>query len=68
MHPTQEEVIYVLEGKGMAETREDKMAIGPGSVVFVPAGVYHATVNLSDTESLKAVIIKSPPDGEEIRD
>lgn len=67
MHPTQEEVIFVLEGKGVTETREDKIEIGPGSVVFVPAGVYHATLNLSSTESLRAVIVKSPPDDEEVR-
>lgn len=67
MHPTQEEVIFVLAGRGVTETREDKMEIGPGSVVFVPAGVYHATLNLSATEPLRAVIVKSPPDDEEVR-
>jgi mannose-6-phosphate isomerase-like protein (cupin superfamily) len=65
MHPTQEEVIYVLEGRGTSETREDKIDIGPGSVVFVPAGVHHATNNLSQTEPLKAMIVKAPPDDKE---
>jgi uncharacterized RmlC-like cupin family protein len=67
MHPTQEEVIFVLEGRGITETKEDKIEIGPGSVVFVPAGVYHATLNLSNTEPMRAVIVKSPPDDEEVR-
>jgi len=67
MHPTQEEVIFVLEGRGITETNEDKIEIGPGSVVFVPAGVYHATMNLSSTEPLRAVIVKSPPEDEEIQ-
>lgn len=67
MHPTQEEVIFVLEGRGITETREDKMGIGPGLVVFVPAGVYHATINLSHTAPLRALIVKSPPDDEEVR-
>jgi uncharacterized RmlC-like cupin family protein len=67
MHPTQEEAIFVLEGKGFSETEEGKVVIGPGSVVFVPAGVYHATINASDTEPLRAVIIKSPPGEEEVR-
>ena len=67
MHPAQEEVIFVLEGRGVTETKEDKIEIGPGSVVFVPAGVYHATLNLSNTEPLRAVIVKSPPDDEEVR-
>jgi len=67
VHPTQEEVIYVLSGRGVSETNGDRMEIGPGSVAFVPAGVPHATVNLSDSESLTAIIIKSPPGDEEIR-
>jgi uncharacterized RmlC-like cupin family protein len=46
-------------------TQEEE--IGPGSVVFIPAGVRHATSNLSDSESLKAIIIKSPPGDEEVR-
>jgi uncharacterized RmlC-like cupin family protein len=62
VHPTQEEVIYVLEGRGSSESQEDKIEIGPGSVVYVPAGVYHATTNLSHSEPLRALIVKSPPD------
>ena len=65
VHPTQEEVIFVLEGRGISETQDDKIEIGPGSVAFVPAGVYHATTNLSLTEPLRAVIVKSPPDDKE---
>lgn len=61
-HPNQEEVIYVLSGRGITETEEDRSEIGPGAVVFIPAGVKHATLNLSTTESLTAVIIKGPPE------
>jgi len=61
-HPNQEEVIYILSGKGITETEEDKREIEPGSVVFIPAGVKHATWNLSRSESLKAIIIKAPPE------
>ena len=67
VHPTQEEVIYVLSGKGVSETDGDKQEIRPGSVVFVPVGVPHATVNASESESLKAIIIKSPPGDEEVK-
>lgn len=65
VHPTQEEVIFVLEGRGVSETQEDKVEIGPGSVVFVPAGVPHATTNLNHAEPLRALIVKSPPDDKE---
>ena len=58
---------FACETKGVSETDSDRMEIGPGSVAFVPAGVPHATTNLSDSESLKAIIIKSPPGDEEVR-
>lgn len=61
-HPHQEEVIYVLSGKGITETEEDRKEIKPGCVVFIPAGLKHATWNLSNSESLKAIIIKAPPE------
>ncbi|MGD8230297.1 MAG: cupin domain-containing protein [Desulfobacteraceae bacterium] len=66
-HPDQEEIIYVLSGKGISETQEDKKEIGPGSVVYIPPGEPHATRNTSDSESLKAIIIKAPADGEEVK-
>jgi len=67
VHPDQEEVIFVLSGKGMAETGDGKKEIGPGTVVFVGAGESHTTWNLSATESLRAVVIKAPPEDEEIQ-
>ena len=67
VHPTQEEVIYVLSGKGFSETNGDRQEISPGSVAFVPAGVPHATINASDSEPLRAIIIKSPPGDEEVK-
>jgi quercetin dioxygenase-like cupin family protein len=61
VHPTQDEIIYVLAGKGASETAGGKSEIGPGDVVFVPAGVEHATYN-PHAEVLRAIIVKSPPD------
>ena len=63
VHPTQDEIIFVLEGKGASETATGKREIGVGDVVMVPAGVPHATYN-PNSEVLRAVIIKSPPDGQ----
>lgn len=62
-HPNQEEIIYVLSGKGVTETQEDKKEIESGCVVFIPAGLKHATWNLSSSQPLKAIIIKAPPEG-----
>ena len=66
VHPDQEEVIFVLSGRGMAQTREEKREIGPGAVMFIGAGEAHTTWNVSDTESLRAVVIKAPPEDEEV--
>lgn len=66
VHPDQEEVIFVLSGKGMAQTQEEKREIGPGSIVFIGAGEEHTTWNLSNKESLRAIVIKVPPKDEEV--
>jgi quercetin dioxygenase-like cupin family protein len=67
VHPDQEEVIFVLSGRGMAETEAEKREIGPGSVMFIGAGEPHTTWNLGDAESLRAIVIKAPPKDEEIQ-
>ena len=67
IHPDQEEVIFVLSGKGITQTQEGEKEIGPGSVIFVPAGEPHTTWNVSETESLRVVVVKSPPEDEEIK-
>lgn len=59
-HP-QDEVIFVLSGRGYTELSDGRKEIGPGDLVFVPANVSHATYNPFE-EPLRAVIIKSPPD------
>jgi quercetin dioxygenase-like cupin family protein len=59
-HP-QDEVIFVLSGRGFTETSEGKQEIVPGDMVYVPADVTHATYN-PHVEPLRAIIIKSPPD------
>jgi uncharacterized RmlC-like cupin family protein len=66
VHPNQEEVIYVLSGRGMTESQGKRREIGPGSVIFIPAGVSHTNLNLSDSESLKVIVIKAPPEDEEV--
>lgn len=58
---TQDEVIFVLSGRGVTELSDGKREIVPGDLVFVPAHVKHTMYN-PDKEPLRAVIIKSPPD------
>lgn len=61
VHPTQEEVIYVLSGRGFSETAEGRKEIFPGCAAYIPAGVEHATIN-PNAEPILALVIKSPPD------
>lgn len=64
VHPTQEEIIFVMSGHGFSVTDEcGRVPLGPGDVSYIPAGVYHATVNPND-EPMVAIIIKTPPDAE----
>jgi mannose-6-phosphate isomerase-like protein (cupin superfamily) len=67
VHPNQEEVIFVLSGTGMTQTQEEKRKIGPGMVIFIGAGESHTTWNLSETEPLRVIVIKAPPEDEEIQ-
>ena len=60
-HPDQEEVIYVLSGNGRARTTEEEREIGPGTVIYIPAAEPHTIWNDSRTESLRILIVKSPP-------
>ena len=59
-HP-EEEVLFVLEGRGISRTATGDRPMFPGTFVFVPADTDHTTINLDPDRSLRAVIIKSPP-------
>jgi quercetin dioxygenase-like cupin family protein len=60
-HPGQEEVIYVLEGKGISRTENGDQPIGPGAFVFIPENTDHATLNVQKERPMKAIVIKGPP-------
>jgi 4-carboxymuconolactone decarboxylase len=38
---TSEQVIIVTEGKGVVATGEETVPVGPGDVIFIPAGERH---------------------------
>ncbi|NKB19216.1 MAG: cupin domain-containing protein [Alphaproteobacteria bacterium] len=57
-HPVQDEIFYVVEGKGTItfEDRDD-IQVKPGSVVFTPSGVVHG-VETTDSDRLVLMLIK----------
>lgn len=60
-HETEEEVIYVLEGRGISRTNAGDQPMVPGTFVFIPANTDHTTINLEPAKPLKGIIIKAPP-------
>lgn len=57
-HPGQEEVIWVLSGRGYTQTGEEKIDLYPGAVAFIPAGMEHKTAAVDG--KMTAIIIKGP--------
>ena len=59
-HPVQDEIFYVVEGKGIItfEGRDD-IPVKPGSVVFTPSGVVHG-VETTHSDRLILMLIKGP--------
>ena len=59
-HPEADEVIYVLSGKGeQMVDDEPPVEVGPGSMIYVPQGVYHSTTN-TGWEPLRLIVVYSP--------
>lgn len=61
VHEVAEQVYYFIAGAGRAECGTETRAVGPGDVMFVPAGVRHSLVSTGD-DDLRFVVVTSPPD------
>jgi quercetin dioxygenase-like cupin family protein len=60
IHPTQEETIYIVGGRGRLVTGLGTAELEPGVAVFIPMGVHHATES-DGPEPLELVSVFSPP-------
>ena len=58
---TEDEIYVVIAGRAELETPTDRVAVGPSSVIYVPAGEPHRFVNL--TEPLTVLVVFAPPEG-----
>jgi oxalate decarboxylase/phosphoglucose isomerase-like protein (cupin superfamily) len=59
-HPGSEEIIYFISGEG--EQMVDDQApvkVGPGTCVYIPADVYHSTLN-TGSETMRLIVAYSP--------
>ncbi|MGC9665398.1 cupin domain-containing protein [Planosporangium sp. 12N6] len=59
-HDVQEQVYYFITGTGTAECGDETRTVGPGDVMFVPAGVRHSLVS-TGAQDLEFVVVTSPP-------
>jgi mannose-6-phosphate isomerase-like protein (cupin superfamily) len=60
VHDREEEVIYVVSGHGALHTPEGSVPLEPGTCVYVPIGLHHATAS-HGPEALELVTAFSPP-------
>lgn len=60
VHDTQEETIYIVSGRGRLVTPEGTAELEPGTAVYIPIGLHHATVS-DGPDSLELVSVFSPP-------
>lgn len=70
-HPGEEEVIYVISGKGVQtvgeEDAEEKFSIAEGDVVYIPVNVLHSTYNTT-WSPLRLVVVYTPGGAETMLD
>lgn len=60
IHDAAEEVIYIISGSGKLVTPEGSVDLVPGTSVYIPAGLLHATVS-DGPGPLELVSAFSPP-------
>ena len=63
-HPGTEEIIFVISGEG-EQTIDDcpPVHIRPGASMYIPADVFHSTIN-TGWETLRLLVVYSPPGAE----
>ena len=59
-HAGSDKVYYVLQGTGSFTVDGRAQNLGPGAIVFCPAGVDHAVANLAP-ERLALLVFMAPP-------
>ena len=59
-HPKEEELYYILCGKGTVTIGDQEREVKEGDALYVPIGVKHKIVN-TGSEELRSVFVLSPP-------
>jgi len=65
-HPGSEEIIFLMSGVGQQMVDDQPpVTIRPGASIYVPAGVYHSTIN-TGWEPMRLLVVYSPAGPERI--
>lgn len=59
-HLAEEEILYILSGRGTVLSEGEETPVEPGSAVFIPTGVPHQ-IRVESEEPLRLVTVFSPP-------
>lgn len=60
LHSGDEQVIYVISGKGMQVVNESSKTLSPGYIEHIPPYARHKVINESPAEELKLLIVYTP--------
>lgn len=58
---TEDEIYVVTAGRAMFEAGQDRVEVGPGSVIYVAAGEVHRFTDV--TQDLATVVLFAPAEG-----
>jgi len=64
-HPDSDEILYFVSGEGEQTVDGDTRDVGPGDMVYIPAGVEHGTIN-TGWDTLQLLAVYAPPGPEEV--
>ncbi len=59
-HAAEEELVYVVAGRGQLSSSDITIDLEPGVAVYIPPGVEHATASSAE-EGLELLTVFSPP-------
>lgn len=59
-HPTSEEIVYIVQGKGEANADKQRGEFKVNHLLFIPQGIPHRFVNTGD-QDLILFVVYSPP-------
>src|SRR5512139_513430 len=59
VHHRQEETLHILSGRFKVRSGDEERVLGPGGFAFLPSGLPHAFLNLTD-EPAEVIVVYAP--------